>query len=104
MQAKQLVAESIKAKEISQAVSDSLLQQRKFQQMAVQLADAETRAASHFVILQQHRQRKEIQEKKNTALQTRLLDLQLQHEAELATASSKRKADLADIARKNDDQ
>ena len=37
-----------------------------------QVADAETRAASHFVVLQQHAQRKDIQEKKAAALQIRL--------------------------------
>jgi len=39
--------------------------------LSSQVADGETRAASHFVILQQHQQRKEIQEKKAAALQNR---------------------------------
>lgn len=43
--------------------------QQKLQQLRVQLADAETRAASHFVILQQHQQRKESQERKAAASQ-----------------------------------
>jgi hypothetical protein len=51
----------------------------------LQVADAETRAASHFVILQQHQQRKEIQEKKAAALQNRLDQLQIESEANLAS-------------------
>lgn len=72
--------------------------------MTTKLADAETRAASHYVILQQHQQRKDMQEKKVTALQARLLELQIQQEASLAAVTSSWEAHLGEITKQADER
>ena len=67
----QLEAELSQLREFGSGDRGPEVFQRKVQQLRVQLADAETRAASHFVILQQHQQRKDSQERKAAALQVR---------------------------------
>lgn len=90
----QLTEELTKAKAVAAKDSseDQQLTQRKLQQLRIQVADGETRAASHFVILQQHQQRKEIQEKKAAALQNRLEQLQADSEATLAALQQEAEA------------
>lgn len=76
--------------------------QRKLHQLQTQLADAETRAASHLVILQQHQQRKDMQEKKATALQSKLHELQAQAEASLVAAQEEMEDRMASLSQEAD--
>ena len=98
------MSESMKGKEGLQTSQNSVTLQRRLQQVQTQLADAETRAASHFVILQQHQQRKDIQEKKAAALQHRLSELQAQTEAGLIAAQEELEARLSIANQQADDR
>ena len=49
---------------------------RKLRQLQTQLADAEARVAANSVVIEQHRQRREIQERRADGLQARLEALQ----------------------------
>ena len=69
LQVQQLEAELSQLRGFGSGDRGPEVSQQKLQQLRVQLADAETRAASHFVILQQHQQRKDSQERKAAALQ-----------------------------------
>ena len=99
-----MALEQSKPRETAPTTSDNLALQRKLQQLQTQLADAETRAASHFVVLQQHQQRKDIQEKKAAALQSKLNDLQAQTEASLIAAQEEMEASLADLSQQADER
>ena len=93
-----------KPKESACGSSDNLALQRKLQQLQTQLADAETRASSHFVILQQHQQRKDIQEKKAATLQSKLNELQARAEASLAAAQQEMEISLTNLSQQSDER
>ena len=50
-----------KAEDLQAKQEASTLGAQKIQQLRTQLADAEARAASHVVVLQQHQQRRDLQ-------------------------------------------
>ena len=99
-----MALEHNKLKDATKESPDNLALQRKLHQLQTQLADAETRAASHFVILQQHQQRKDIQEKKAAALHSKLLELQVQSEANLAAAQGAMEANVASLSQQADER
>lgn len=74
---------------------DDSAQRRCIQQLQTQLQDIMNSAAAQALVLRQQQHRREVQEKRNVALQESLQDLKLHTEGRVESAKAEMQANLA---------